>query len=401
VVETDYPVPALLANIVNLAILPEHIWGPLAGGDGAKLKTLTNDPSKETVVVSGPFTVQTYDPKGTTVFVPVDTFYGQKPLIKGYGIQLFTNPDAAAQALKAGEVDAVYPLTAALASSLKSDPKLQVEGLSTMPLTFAVNDYPKYEKHPELRDVNVREAFDLAIDRQQIVNDVYQGFATPGGSFVYPEYSPVYMSAPLSVPTRDVAKANAILDELGYAKGSDGIRMADGRPMEYTVVLWSARAGDQQRTFGVLKQNLADIGVALKSTMTDNAWGAFIGEPGKNYMAYDAWLVGYVMNPDPDSALVMYSSSMTEAAVSPTGAMNDAYDEAYQQTQDMDPEARKAAIDNANSVLQSEHLEIGLVYWDVLTAWDKRWQNVPDIGCLFTTPSYLSKTAFVRLAVQE
>jgi peptide/nickel transport system substrate-binding protein len=399
VVTLDYPVPALLANIVNLAILPEHVWGPLAGGDGAQLKTLTNDPSKETVVVSGPFTVQKYDPKGTTIFVPVKTYYGQKPLIKGYGLQLFTSPDAAAQALKTGSVDVIFPLTATLAKSLASDTKLEVQGLSKMPQTFAVNNSPNFTKHPELRDVKVREAIDIAIDRQQIVDDVFLGYATPGGSMVYPEYAPTFMSAPLSVPTRDVARANAILDELGYKKGSDGIRAANGHPMKYTVLLWSALAADQRRIFGVLKQNLADVGISLVSEMTDNAWGGFI-DNGK-YSKYDAWLPVYVENPDPDSALVMFSSLMADSAVSPTGTKNASYDEAYQKTQVQDAAARKAAIDNAVAVLQSIHAEHALVYWDVLAAWDKRWQNVPDVACLFATPSYLSKAAFVRLALQQ
>jgi len=401
VVTLDYPQPALLANILNLAILPEHVWGPLAGGDGAKLKTLTNDPSKETVVVAGPFTVQKYDPKGTTLFVPVNTYYGQKPLIKGFGLQLFTSPDAAIQALKAGQVDVIYPVPASAAASLKSDAKLEVQGLTKMPLMFAVNDSPTHVTHPELRDVKVREALNIAIDRQQIADAVYQGYAVPGGSFVYPEYAPTFMSAPLSVPSRAVTQANAILDGLGYKKGGDGIRVANGHPMTYTVLLWSAASADQQRLFGVIKQNLADIGVALVSKMTDNAMGLFVGENLK-YQDYDAWFCSFGMNPDPDSALVMFSSGMADAGVSPTGARNAAFDKLFaQETQEMDPSARKALIDKAIAVLQSDHVEHALVYWQVIVAWDKRWQNVPDIASVFVTPTYLTKAAYVRLAVQQ
>ena len=187
VVTLDHPLAGMLANIFMLPIVPEHIWGPLAGGDGSKLKTLTNDPGKETVVVAGPFTVQKYDAKGTTLFVPVKTYYGKKPLIKGFGFQLFANPDAAVQALKAGQVDIILHVPAAVTPSLKGDAKLQVQGFAETPLMFAVNNSPDFTKHPELRDVKVRQAIDIAIDRQQIVDTVYQGFATPGGSVLYPE----------------------------------------------------------------------------------------------------------------------------------------------------------------------------------------------------------------------
>jgi peptide/nickel transport system substrate-binding protein len=399
VITLNSPQPALLANLVNLAILPEHVWGPLAVGDGAQLKTLTNDPSKETVVVSGPFTVEKNDPTGTTIFKRVDTFYGEKPLIPGYGLQLFTNPDAAAQALKAGDVDVIFPIPSSLAESLKADPNLQVQATSKMPLMFGLNNSPNYTIHPELLDLRLREAID--IDREQIVSDVYQGYAVPGGSLIYPEYTPKYMSAPLSPVTRDVARANQILDEAGYAKGSDGIRLANGKPMEYTVVLWSARAGDHQRLFDVLKQNLAEIGISLVSEMTDDAWGAFIGYTPPFHSTKDAWFLSFVENPDPDSGLIMFSSTMAEYGISPTGTANPEYDELYAATKNPDPTARIPAVDAAAAWIQDNHAEIALVYWDVLTAWNKQWQNIPDIGCLFTTISYISKDAFVRVAVQE
>ena len=309
VVTLNSPQPALPANLMNLAILPEHVWGPLAVDDGAQLQTPTNDPATETVVVSGPFTVEKNDPQGTTIFTRVETYYGEKPLIPGYGLQLFTSPDAAAQALKAGDVDVSFPIPSSLAESLRADPNLEVQGTSKLPLVFGLNNSPNYTIHPELTDMRLREAIDIAIDREQIVSDVYQGYAVPGGSLIYPEYTPAYMSAPLSPVTRDVARANQILDEAGCTKGPDGIRMANGQPMEYTVVLWSARSGDHRRLFGVLKQNLAEVGISLVSEMTDDAWGAFIGyTPGEFYSTKDAWLLSYVGNPDPDSGLVMFSS---------------------------------------------------------------------------------------------
>ena len=89
------------------------------------------------------------------------------------------------------------------------------------------------------------------------------------------------------------------------------------------MVLWSARAGDHQRLFDVLKQNLAEIGISLVSEMTDDAWGAFIGyTPGEFHSTKDAWLLSFVENPDPDSGLTMFSSLMAQYGVSPTGTAN-------------------------------------------------------------------------------
>jgi peptide/nickel transport system substrate-binding protein len=401
VVTLTGPQPSVLANLVNLSIVPEHIWGPLAAGDGAQLKTLTNDPSKETVVVAGPFVIDTYDPKGTTIFKTVDTYYGPKPLIPGFGIQLFTSADAAVQALTSGQIDAIFPVSAPIAKTLSDNPNIEVGGTGKMPLTLAINNHPEYPK-AELRDVKVREAIDISIDRQAIVDNVFQGFAEAGGSHVYPEFAPRFMSTPLSVPERDVARANAILDEAGYAKGPDGIRMtADGRRMEYKVIVWSVLAGDYQRIFDILKANLAEIGIALVPEMADNAWNAFIETTPKKYSA-DSWLVGFVENADVDSGLVMFSSSMTEAAISFTGTMDPELDAAIaKEMSELDPVKRKAAVDESIALLQSKHVEIPLVYWRVLIAWDKRWQNVEDLTSLFATPTYLSRDGYVRVQFQE
>jgi peptide/nickel transport system substrate-binding protein len=399
VITLDHPVPALLANMFQLPMLPEHVWKPLAAGKGAKLKTLTNDPSRETVVVAGPFTVRKLDLKGTTLFTPVDTFYGQKPLIQGFGWQLFTNPDAAVQALKTGQVDVIFPVPAAAAASLKSNSKLEVKGLSKLPLMFAVNDSANNTKHSELRDVQVRQALSLAVDRKQIAREVYRGYATPGGSVLYPEYAPRFMSKPLPAPARNVARANAILDSLGYTRGGGGTREANGHPMRYTVLLWSAMAGDQQRVFGVLKQNLAEIGVALESKISDNPLGLFIGKNGK-YADSDIWLPPFVGNPDPDSGLVLFTSGLL-GAVNPTGVSNPAYDKLFaQETKETNPAKRKLLIDKAIAMLQSQQMEMPLVYFQQVAAWDKRWQNVPDVGSVFYTPTYISKTAYIRLRVK-
>jgi ABC-type transport system substrate-binding protein len=97
----------------------------------------------------------------------------------------------------------------------------------------------------------------------------------------------------------------------------------------------------------------------------------------------------------------MFSSLMAQYGVSPTGTANPEYDELYNATKNPDPAARKAAVDAAAAWIQDNHAEIALVYWDVLTAFNKKWQNIPDIGCLFTTISYLSKSAFVQVGLQQ
>jgi len=217
-VKLEHPSAALLANLFQLPILPEHFWAKYAEGDGAKLKTVTMDPAKEDLVVAGPFTIEKLDIKGTTIFKRVDSFYGPKPLITGYGFQLFTNADAAIQALKSDQVDCVYSLPPTAAEPIRSAGNLEIEGFGGgIPQTWIVNYSSNNTRHPELHDLQVREALDLAIDRSDMIDTVYGGFAVPGGSLLLNQYVPEFMTAPVPTSDRDVENGRRREDGLHAA----------------------------------------------------------------------------------------------------------------------------------------------------------------------------------------
>ena len=400
-VKLGAPSAALIANLFQLPILPEHFWAQYAAGDGAKLKTVTMDPAKETVVAAGPFTIEKLDIKGTTIFKRVDTFYGPKPMITGYGFQLFTNADAAIQALKAGQIDCVYQLPPASSDALKSDANLQVEGFGgSIPETLIVNDSADYKKHPELRNVQVRQAIDLAIDRTAMIDTAYNGYAVPGGSLLLPLYVPQFMSADVPVTARDVAKANQLLDDLGYAKGSDGIRVADGVKMEYTLLVAAMNRAIDSRIGEILKQNLAEVGIGIQQKLVDNQVPLIMTQP-KPYTDYDMTLIMWGLTPDPDWSTLISTSTML-GAYNLTGYSNPEYDKLWtQQTSEMDAAKRKAIIDQMSAMLVDDVVFMPICYQQMVTSWNKKWQGVPDAGTPFGFYAYLNKTQFNALGVAQ
>jgi peptide/nickel transport system substrate-binding protein len=394
------PSAALLANLFQLPILPEHFWAPYAKGDGAKLKTVTMDPAKETVVASGPFTIEKLDIKGTTIFKRVDTFYGPKPMITGYGFQLFTNADAAIQALKAGEIDCVYQLPPTSSDTLKSDTTLQTQGFGgSMPQTLIVNDSANNKKHPELGKLEVRQAIDLAMDRTAMIDSVYNGFAVPGGSLLLPLYVPEFLSSEVPVTERDVAKANQLLDDLGYAKGSDGIRTADGVEMKYTLLVGAMNRAIDSRVAEMLTQNLAEIGIGVQQKLVDNQVPLIMSTP-KPYTDYDMTIIMWGLTPDPDWSTLISTSTML-GAFNLTGYSNPDYDKLWtQQTSEMDAAKRKAIIDQMSGMLVDDVVFHPICYTQMVTSWNNKWQGVPEGGTPFGYYSYLNKTQFNSLAVQ-
>ena len=88
-----------------------------------------------------------------------------------------------------------------------------------------------------VRDVRFRRALSLAINRSEINQVIYFGFAREGNDTVFPDcplFKPEYLTAWAEF---DLKTANALLDEIGLTKrdGDDVRLLPDGRPLEIIV----------------------------------------------------------------------------------------------------------------------------------------------------------------------
>lgn len=392
------PTASFLSDVYLLPVLPEHVWAPLATGDGAKLKTPTLDPAKEEVVVAGPFTIEKLDVKGTTIYKRVDTFYGQKPLVTGYGFQLFTNADAAVQALKADQIDAAYFLPASSTAAFEDGGGFTVQGFGQLPWFLAPNCSKNFTSHPEMQDPKVRQAFSLAVNRQPLIESVNRGFAAQGGWPLLDSYVPQYLSEAMPVPSQDTAAANQILDDLGYEAGSDGIRMADGVKMSYEILVYAPFRATDGRSAELITQDFAAIGVEAKVKLLDDPYTAMWAN---DYKDYAFLLTGWGISPDPSGMLVLSASSYLGVS-NPTGFSDPAYDKLYdEQSAEVDPDKRKAIIDQMAGILSDQQVYIPLYAGQVITAWNDKWTGVEDGGSPLGYYMPLGKQIFDSLAVQQ
>ncbi|MBL3703814.1 ABC transporter substrate-binding protein [Sulfitobacter sp. BDSS02] len=115
-----------------------------------------------------------------------------------------------------------------------------------------------------LRDVRVRRALSLGIDRDTINRALYFNLAKPGAMTVLPS-SPFYKAENREAwASFDTEQANALLDEAGLSeRGPNGIRLLpDGREMELVV----ETAGERQEVenaMQIVTDTWADIGIKL------------------------------------------------------------------------------------------------------------------------------------------
>jgi peptide/nickel transport system substrate-binding protein len=112
-------------------------------------------------------------------------------------------------------------------------------------------------------DVAVRRAINYAIDRQLLADQLLEGHAIPAYSAV--EGLP-WLNKATAFKDGDVAHANALLDEAGWKRGSDGIRHKGSRRAAFT--LWYTSGDSTRRDLAeAVRAMLKPIGleVSLKS----------------------------------------------------------------------------------------------------------------------------------------
>jgi len=175
-------------------------------------------------------------------------------------IHFFSNRAAALQALLRGEIDvAPWPvLEADLAKTL--DRFADGTHLLAHYVPTEAASLLRFGSDPKrFGDPLVREAIDLTIDRQSIVDDVFVGRARVPRTYLVPPQWAAAEDVPAAGPDRD--RARTLLVEAGFTKGQFGIIERGGERMTTTI---GVAAGSQARTDVARRVagDLAAIGIA-------------------------------------------------------------------------------------------------------------------------------------------
>ena len=369
VVKYEKPVGNVLSQFQQLAILPKHIWAGYTGHKGADLKTF---PNAAPIVSGGTFILTKFKKDEIALFERNPSFYGPKPHIKGFGLRMFSNDDALVSAMKSGEIDAIESVPPTAIDTLKKAGVIVsiVPGVTTNDFIFNANT--KKTNHRELLNLKLREAFAHAIDRDKIIKVAWLDTAKPATSFIPPATGD-WHNPNLKPETFDLAKANQLLDELGYKKGSGGIRTADGHKMSYEVIAPNDLTG-LDRTFQIIQADFHKIGVELKQRSLDSS-AAFdvITAPDGKYLNFDLAMWDWVPLIDPDFMLSVVTCAQYNGW-SDSGYCNKAYDAMYsQQGTTLDQAKRRQLVWAMQDKLFKERPYILLNYENWISAHSKGW----------------------------
>ncbi|MHC9043922.1 ABC transporter substrate-binding protein [Microbacterium saperdae] len=332
----------------DLPIVPSHVWAAL--DDPAAYE---NDAD---TVGSGPFIItESSKTSGVTMKANPHYRHGEAKIDSLVWVP-YKSSDAAVQALKTGEVDLVDGLTIAQFDSLDG-----VDGITTISAkgnsfsALAINPGAKDidgndlgDGNPVLQDKVVRQAIVRAIDNETLRAKILQGLGDPGTGTVPPRYPTFHWNiAPEELPLAyDPDEANRMLDEAGYERGADGVRLdKSGNPIDLRIMGRSSSSNSQQAA-DFIGPWLEEIGIKTTVSMLSDAQVNDESVLGR----YDMYFTGWGMGPDPDFMMsINLCSSRPDAdgsgATSESNWCDPAFDELYaQQHSETDPEKRAALI---------------------------------------------------------
>ena len=179
--------------------------------------------SPDTCVTNGPWKLGEYEVGQKIVLVPNDKYIGDYPpyverlvFKPGDGISDFP-------AYQAGEIDGLFadqdttPVSPTAYKMAMSDPRLRRE-LFAYPY-FATRYFFFDPTVEPWNDIKVRQAFAHAIDRDALLNVIYDGLGAPAYGMLPPGFPAYEADALTEYQAYDIELAKSLLAEAGYPEG--------------------------------------------------------------------------------------------------------------------------------------------------------------------------------------
>ena len=216
------------------------------------------------VIGTGPFKLTKLEAPQSLAVERFADYWGVKPEIEKATYLSVSRAETRALMAESGDADYVFNLDPASRTRLAKSDKVVLQSVSIpRSVLLKVN-----AGHPFLADVKAREALSLAIDREGLAVAIlrYPAAATQ----LFPPSLKIWHDADLAPLGYDPEKAKALLAELGWTPGADGILEKDGKPFALTLTTYPDRP-ELPLIAAVLQDQLKEIGVALMINSTNSS----------------------------------------------------------------------------------------------------------------------------------
>lgn len=261
-------------------------------------------------------------------------------------------------------------------------PLFALDGLKRVP-TVKLNNQPNYfwdffmgfrVNKPVMSDPVVRRAINMAVNKDALVKAFFFGHASPATSYVNPTALDGDAAAEKLMPPYDPAAANKLLDEAGWKRGSDGIRVKGDQRASF--LLYGANTAIWSSMMEAVQAELRKIGIEMRIQLFDAtiSWGKLATQE------FDAFVMSYPYLTATD-AMSLYFDSNNRPTPNRMNWVNADTDRWLAEAKGaITPEARRVAIGKVQVQMAEENPWVPLVREELWVAGSARTEGVRAHG---------------------
>jgi len=272
-------------------------------------------------------------------------------------------PDATVRLanLRSGQLDFIERVAPSDMEKIVGEKKFKTASITEIGyqgITINVGKSDKAKANPLGRDARVREAFELALDRQGLVQVVMDNEAIVGNQWV-PPTNPFYAKN-VPIPKRDIARAKQLLKEAGVPNPS------------FTLV--TPTTSDAQRIALVVQAMTREAGFDVKIQATEFATSLNMADKGD----FEAYVLAWSGRPDPDGNL--YSFHACKQPLNYAGYCDPETDKLINESRAArDPAQRKKIFEQVSARVLKERPVVYLYHRKWLWAYNPKLSGVRQV----------------------
>jgi peptide/nickel transport system substrate-binding protein len=262
-----------------------------------------------------------------------------------------TDSTARLASLRSGDLQMIERVSPTDLAEIRGDNRVKVVGVPELGYQMIPLNVANGPRSKTLADVRVRQAIDLAIDRETLIKAVFNNEYIAGNQWVSPTNA--YYNAKLPVRSRDVAKAKQLLREAGQPN------------LTFTLIVPPER--DRQEAAQIIQAMLAEAGITMTLQTQENVTMLTNGRKGD----FEAYFTFWSGRPDPDGNVFTHNTCK--------GAQNDSHycnadvDALLTKARQVpDPAERKKLYDRATEILLRDMPRLHLWHRRVFTGYSAK-----------------------------
>ena len=266
--------------------------------------------------------------------------------------------------LKSGQLDFIERVQPSDIPSLKTDNRFKIARITEIGyqgITVNVGKSELAQKNPIGKDARVREAFELSLDRQGIVDVAMDGEADVGNQWVAPTNA--FYAKNVPIPKRDVARAKALLAEAGVPNPS--------------FTLMTPTNTDQLKLAQIVQAMAREAGFDVKIQATEFSTSLNMADKGD----FEVYVLAWSGRADPDGNI--FSFAACKQPLNYAGTCKPELDELLNKSRStLDPAERKKLYEQIATILiAKDRPDIYLFHRHWLWAYTTRlsgFRTIPD-----------------------